>query len=423
MTFYLRQGYTRRIVCGEKTVSKHFGKELENMIFVGIDVAKRKHDCCIINSEGEVLREPFTFPNSREGFDAFYDEVQNSQMETGDSKIRIGLESTGQYSRNLMEYLLSKRLNPVLLNPFASDSFRKARTLRKTKTDKTDARLIASMLVAETLKPYVKPSYHIEALKSLARARYRLVQERAKLKTSLVRLLDTLFPELDGAVYSLHQKSTLALLSAFPSAKAIANAHLTRLTNILAENSRGRYGRDKAIEIRELAKTSIASGGDAQSFELLSVIRHIAFVQSEIKILDGQIKDIIDGLGSPIFSVPGISYTLAAIILGEIGDIGLFSSPGKLLAFAGLEPSTYQSGNYTASHSRMVKRGSKYLRWALLQAAERVRIRDKAFGAVYSKKIGEGKHHYVAVSHVAKKLVRVIHHLLSSGTVFVPQQG
>jgi transposase len=336
------------------------------MIFVGIDVAKRKHDCCIISSDGEILRDSFTFPNSREGFKSLHRAITDSLKEAGGDKIKAGLESTGQYSRNLTEFLLSKRLNPVLLNPLASDSFRKARTLRKTKTDKTDARLIASMLFAEDTKPYVKTSYHIDALKSLSRARFRLVRERAKLKTSLVRLLDTLFPELDGAVYSLHQKSTLAMLSAFPSAKAVANAHLTRLTNILAENSRGRYGKDKAIEIRELAKNSIASGNDAQSFELLSVIRHIAFVQSEIGILDGQIKGVMDELGSPLMSVPGISYTLAAMILAEIGDVNMFAMPAKLLAFAGLEPSTCQSGNYTASHARMVKRGSKYLRWALL---------------------------------------------------------
>jgi transposase len=391
------------------------------MIYVGIDVAKHKHDCYIISSEGEVLYDVFTIPNSRSGFDALFAAIKDSKERIGDKNVKVGLESTGQYSRNLKEYLLSKRLNLVLLNPLNSDSFRKAQSLRRTKTDKTDARLIASMLIAEDYKPYVQSSYHIDELKSLTRSRFRLVKERSKLKISLVRLLDTLFPELQSAVATVHQKSVTALLLAFPSAKHVADVHLTRLTHLLKENSHGRYGRDKAIQIRDLARESIASGNSGESFELQSIIRRTRLLDSEIAIFDKQIKVIMDETCSPIMTIPGISYTLAAIIIAEISNIAIFDNPDKLLAYAGMEPSTYQSGKYTADHARMVKHGSKYLRWALMMAAQLVRCKDPVFGNVYSKKRAEGKHHYVALSHVSKKLVRVIFHLLKTNKTFVTQ--
>jgi transposase len=391
------------------------------MIYVGIDVAKHKHDCYIVSSDGEILYDVFTVCNSRSGFDTLYSAIKDSQAKAGDKNIKVGLESTGQYSRNLKEFLLSKRLNLVLLNPLNSDSFRKARSLRKTKTDKTDARLIASMLIAEDYKPYMQSSYHIDELKSLTRCRFRLIKERSKLKIALVRLLDTLFPELSTAVASVHQKSVIALLLEFPSAKQVADAHLTRLTHLLNENSHGRYGRDKAVQIRGLARESIASGNFGESFELQSVIRRTALLNSEIAVFDKQIKIIMDKMNSPVMSVPGISYTLAAIIIAEISNISIFDNPDKLLAYAGMEPSTYQSGKYTANHARMVKHGSKYLRWALMMAAQLVRCKDPVFAHVYTKKRAEGKHHYVALSHVAKKLVRVIFHLLQTNKTFVTQ--
>jgi transposase len=201
----------------------------------------------------------------------------------------------------------------------------------------------------------------------------------------------------------------------------MASCHLTKLTNILSKSSRGRYGRDKAAALKELASNSIGTTTRALSFELQQTIRLIQSVQVEIDTLDLQIKEVITEINSPLMSVPGISYTLAAIILSEIGDVERFSSPYKLLAFAGLEPSTYQSGKYNASHTPMVKRGSTYLRWAILTAARTVSMRDITFSEYLLKKQSEGKHYLVAMSHVSKKLVRVIFHLLKTNAQFVPQ--
>ena len=147
----------------------------------------------------------------------------------------------------------------------------------------------------------------------------------------------------------------------------------------------------------------------------------IQIVQAEIDVLDRKIKSIVKELDTPLLSIPGISYTLAAIILSEIGDINNFSTPSKLQAFAGLDPSTYQSGKYTASYSTMVKRGSTYLRWAMFQAARLVAMRDKTFKDYLAKKRSEGKHFNVAISHVSKKLLRTIFYMLKHNEVFVPQ--
>ena len=147
----------------------------------------------------------------------------------------------------------------------------------------------------------------------------------------------------------------------------------------------------------------------------------IQSVQAEIDVLDRKIKSIVKELDTPLLSIPGISYTLAAIILSEIGDINNFSTPSKLQAFAGLDPSTYQSGKYTASYSTMVKRGSTYLRWAMFQAARLVAMRDKTFKDYLAKKRSEGKHFNVAISHVSKKLLRTIYYMLKHNEVFVPQ--
>lgn len=391
------------------------------MIFIGIDVAKDKHDCCIIDSDGVIINDSLRISNSREGFELLYSSILSVLPNKDISNVKIGLESTGHYSTNLQNFLYAKGFSLSLLNPLATNLFRKAQTLRKTKTDKTDALVIAKMLFSDDTKSYSPVSYQIQELKSLTRHRYRLIGYRSRLKLSITRLIDIIFPELPKYVWSIHQNSSYCLLSELPSPKDVANCHITKLTNILSKASKGKYGKDKATALKEAARHSIGTSTKSLSFELQQTIRLIKSVQAEIDALDLQIKEVITEINSPIMSIPGISYTLAAIILSEIGDIEKFTSPAKLLAFAGLDPSTYQSGKYNASHTPMVKRGSTYLRWAILTASRTVSMRDITFSAYLSKKQSEGKHYYVAMSHVAKKLIRVVFYLLKTNTTFVPQ--
>ncbi len=387
------------------------------MIYVGIDVAKYKHDCYIINSDGEVIKDVFTITNDLNGFNALLDSIPNSSP----NNIKIGLEATGHYSVNLFNFLKTYYENIVLFNPLQTNLFRKAQSLRKNKTDKIDARFIALMLHSSNYNSYYDISYHLQDLKSLSRHRYRLKSQSSKLKISLTRLITIMFPELPSVVHSIHQASTYALLENFPSKANIADAHLTTLSNILRKASKGKYSKAKAILIRNTAKESIGSDSRALEFELKQTLRLIKSIDSEMKELDNEIKSIMQELDSPITSIPGIANNLGSVILSEIGNISNFKTPAQLQAFAGLEPSTHQSGTYTASNTKMVKRGSKYLRWALLEAARLIAMRDPTFKIYYEKKKSEGKHHYVAQSHVAKKLIRVIHHLLTNNIKFQPQ--
>lgn len=386
-------------------------------ILVGIDVAKDKHDCFIMNSKGEVLAKPFTILNNKEGFDFLYEKIQSV---SSSDKIKVGLEATGHYSYNIIGFLLNKDLATFILNPLHTNLYRKSLSLRKTKTDKIDSKTIAMMLLSDvSLKSYSDISYHNEDLKSLTRYRFSKVEERAKLKTSLSRLAQILFPELEKLVPTLHMTSIYQLLEEFPSASAIASVHLTRLTNLLSKASKGHYDRETAIKIRDAAKNSIGSNMPAKSLELKHTIKLIRALTIDIDEIEAEISKMMDKIASPITTIPGIGNNMGAMIISEIGDFSRFSSPDKILAYAGYSPSTYQSGKLDNCYAHMEKRGSRYLRYALFQATQRVCHLDSTFSAYLAKKRAEGKHYYVAISHAVKKLVRVIFHLEKTKQAFL----
>ena len=384
------------------------------VISVGIDVSKDKHDCFIVSSEGEVLADVFTIPNTMDGFNLLLQRVR--ECTTPQDKIKVGLEATGHYSYNLLGFLLDNGLATYVLNPLCTNLYRKSLSLRKTKTDRVDARTIAAMLLSDVgLKPYTDTAYHNEELKSLTRYRFDKVKERAKLKSSVSRLVCILFPELEKLVPTLHMASVYALLEVFPGAKQIAAAHLTRLKALLESSSKGRYKRDMALEIRDAARNSIGSRMPAKSLELQHTLRLIRGLNAEITEIEEQIQSIMDELHSPITTIPGLGFRMAAMILAEVGDFTRFDSPDKLLAYAGMSPSTYQSGQLKNCYPHMEKRGSRYLRYALYNATKYVCLWDPTFADYLAKKRAEGKHYNVALSHAAKKLVRLIFAMEKSG--------
>ena len=343
------------------------------MICVGIDVAKDKHDCFILSSEGKILADVFTIPNNAEGFDTLLQTIRRCTRPA--DKIKVGLEASGHYSNNILGYLLDKGLPTYVINPLHTNLYRKSLSLRKTKTDRVDARTIATMLVSDVdLKSYTDTAYHNEELKSLTRYRFDKVHERAKLKQSSSRLVTILFPELEKLVPTLHMASVYALLSEFPGANQLAGAHLTHLKAILNDASRGRYGRDVAMGLRNAAKNSIGSVIPAKSLELQHTTRLIRELDAEIEDIEAAIEAMMNKIQSPITTIPCIGVRMGAMILAEIGDFSRFDSPDKILAYAGMSPSTYQSGQLSLSgtYSHMEKRGSRYLRYALYNATKYV---------------------------------------------------
>ena len=377
------------------------------IVSVGIDVAKDKHDCFIQSSEGEILADVFTISNNLDGFNILLEKIRTCT--SPQDKIKVGLEATGHYSYNLLGFLLDNGLATYVLNPLRTNLYRKSLSLRKTKTDRVDARTIAAMLLSDAgLKPYTDTAYHNEELKSLTRYRFDKVKERAKLKSSVSRLVCILFPELEKLVPMLHMVSVYALLEEFPGAKQIAGAHLTRLKSLLANASKGRYKRDMAVSIRDAARNSIGSKMPAKSLELQHTIRLIRELDAEIDEIEAEIETMMEEIHSPITTIPGIGCRMGAMILAEAGDLSRFDSPDKLLAYAGMSPSTYQSGQLKNCYPHMEKRGSRYLRYALFNATKYVCLWDPTFSTYLAKKRAEGKHYNVAISHAAKKLVRLI---------------
>ena len=336
-------------------------------------------------------------------------EIKNLLEEFDISEIKIGLEATGHYSNNIAEFLINKNFPVFIINPLHTNFYRKSQSFRKTKTDKLDTLTICSMLQTQKLTPYAPVSYHSQELKSLTRYRFRLVDECSKLKVSFSRLTTIIFPELEPIVKNIQVNSVYHLMKRFPSAESISKCHLTTLTNLLIANSKGHYRKEKELAIREAAKTSIGTCTAMQSLELPQTIDRILLLRSQIAIIEEKIDNIMKQIDSPMTTIPGISTQTAAVIYAEIGDFSKFSSAEKILAFAGMEPSIYQSGEYNSAHGRMVKRGSKYLRHILFLAAENVTHWDPSFADYLSKKRSEGKHYNVAISHVVRKLLRTIY--------------
>jgi len=389
------------------------------MVCVGIDIAKGKHDCFIMNTEGEILADVFTIPNNRDGFQSLLSRIHSCA--TPLDKIKVGLEATGHYSYNILGFLLDNGLATYVINPLHTNLYKKSLSLRKTKTDRVDARTIAAMLMSDVdLKSYTDTAYHNEELKSLTRYRFERVRLRSRLKESVSRLVTILFPELETLVSSVHLTSVYALLYEFPGSKQIADAHLAHLKALTRKASAGNLSEEKVAAIREAARFSVGSAIASKSLELRNTIGLIHSLDDEIAEIEEEIQSILTQMHSPITTIPGMGFRIGAMILAEIGDFSYFSSPDKILAYAGLSPSTYQSGHLINGYAHMEKRGSRYLRYAIFNATKYVCLWEPTFATYLAKKRAEGKHYNIAVSHAAKKLVRLIYAMEKSRQSFRP---
>ena len=385
------------------------------MIYVGIDIAKLNHFASAINSDGVVLIEPFEFLNDNDGFYMLLSKLNPFEKDS----IIVGLESTAHYGNNLVSFLVSKGFHVCVINPIQTASLRK-NNIRKTKTDKVDTLVIAKA-VALMDHPRFVTLYDIALmqLKNLGRFRMKLVKQRSRTKIQLTACLDQVFPELQYFFKSgIHQKTVYAILKEAPSASQIASMHLTHLKNLLVSNSQGRFKKEMALELRVLAQKSVGTVDRSLSIQITQSIAQIQLLDRQIDVVESEIRDIVISLDSVIMTIPGIGPINGGLILGEVGDINRFSKPRKLLAFAGLDPSVYQSGNFIAKKTKMSKRGSSALRYALMNAAHNVVKYNQTFKEYYDSKRSEGRGHYNALGHCAGKLVRIIFKMLKDNVEF-----
>ena len=384
------------------------------MFYVGIDIAKLHHFASVLSSDGEVLIEPFKFTNDYDGFQKLLSALNPFEKDS----LIIGLESTAHYGDNLVTYLYSCKFRVCVINPIQTATLRK-NNIRKTKTDKVDTYLIAKELMLNHHRFVCDFDIEVMKLKQLCRFRQKLLKARTRVKIQLTSYVDQLFPELQYFFKSgIHHKGCYALLKECAAPDDIASMHLTHLTSILCKASHGHFKKDKAQQLRVLAKKSVGTGNQSISIQITQSLEQIELYDRQESEVLAEIESIMKSIGSVIMTIPGIGYLNGAMILGEIGDISRFSHSSKVLAFAGLDPTVYQSGNFKANHTRMSKRGSKILRYALINAAHNVVLNNKTFKAYYDSKVAEGRSHYNALGHCAGKLVRVIYKMLSCNIEF-----
>ncbi len=379
---------------------------------IGIDISKYKHDFCIISNTGEIIVENSSFENNKKGFQSFLDQLKPYNK----CDIRIAFEATGHYSLNLELFLIDQDYSFMKMNPLVIHQFLKARSLRRTKTDKADSFTIASYLMSVPYKPNSHLLYNIYTLKSLCRSREQLIKERSKFAVLLTNELDKSFPELKPFFNNMISTTLLYILEKYKNSEHIA---LMKDYDSLRKLSHGRFSYAKFAKLKELAKNTVGYHDDNTDLLISTYVSLYNTLTLKIDPIDKQISTIIKELNPRMLSIPGIGETSAATILSEYEDISNFSSPAKMLAFAGLEPSVIQSG--TLQHNgKMVKHGSGHLRYVIMNIAMTILRYSPQFYDYYLKKRSEGKCHRVALSRVCKKLIRVIYILEKNNFDFDP---
>lgn len=388
------------------------------MICVGIDVAKNKHDINIIDySTGEVILDHITIKNNLEGYTSILDLIEVYPQD----QVIMGCESTGHYSNNIRAFFLERNFQFHLLNAYDVKTFRDFHNGRKMKTDKIDCKMITELLYYSRDKLVINNmDDDISELRCLTRNRNKLRNKLTADKIELHCLIDNVFPEFHDFFKSgIHIASSYALLSEYQLPHQICKTRIDKLTNILRESSKGRFGKAEALKLKDLAKRSIGKRSEALAFSISQIVNSIRFIQDQIKKVEQKIDTYLEKINSPITTIPGIGNILGAIIISEIGDIQRFDSAKKLVAYAGLNPSVYQSGNFNSNNNHITKQGNRYLRSAVWKAANLIWLHNETFQQYYTLKKNQGKHHSVIIGHITKKLLTVVHKLLSSNESYI----
>ena len=379
------------------------------MQYIGIDIAKHVHTVAVRMGDGAPHGKSVEFSNDEAGFKALLERFRELEVDAGDCI--VAMESTGHYWMALYAFLVDYGYPVAVVNPILTDAFRKADTVRKTKTDLIDAFLIAEFARFKRLAPSSVPPELADGLKQLTRYRAHLVEERTMLKNRATAVLDRLFPELARCAGGMGSATTRALIREFGTPEAIAATNIRTVEKVVREASHGRFGREKADEVKALAKRSVGSpfAAGALSFEARHITALIDHIDGEVAALEAEIARMLaDSPAELLLSIPGIGPASAATIAAEVGSPERFDDPKKLVAYAGLDSSKSQSGKFEGDREHMSKRGSSYLRYALMNAADKARQHDPYFGDYYDSMVARGKHHYVALSGVARKLCGVI---------------
>lgn len=384
---------------------------------VGIDVGKFNHQATILNSEGNVLGGTIRFENNAFGFQkllAHLEKLVGAKPET----MLVALEATGHYWLPLYLFLLDKGYKVQVFNPYQSDALRRM-SLGRAKTDTIDAELVARLARFGNQKETPLPGEEILTLRNLSRFRMELVFQSSDVKRKVIAVLDVLFPEFEKLFSDVFGKSALAVLRESPTPEEVVALDEEKLIELLEKTSRKRLGIDTAKKLKSAAASSIGSTFTTKAlvFELKLLLQQVGFLKEQLEELTKEIETLLATVEQQLTTIPGIGSITAATIIGELGDLTRFPNVASVIAYAGLDPKVADSGT-TSKKRAMSKRGSKYLRTAIWQAAVASLVHNPQLKTVYDKKRSEGKPKQVAIGAVANKLTRIIYGILRSGNQY-----
>lgn len=374
------------------------------MIIIGIDIGKNKHEATLIDEKGNIIGKSIKFENSTAGFNKLISSINNYNI--SNDKFVFSMEATGHYWLALFSKLVESDYNVQVINPIQTDACRKF-YIRETKNDSKDSFLIAQVTRFNGYSKTTLPDEVMISLKELTRFRTFLVDDISDYKRKATVVLDKIFPEYTQIFSDTFGKTSKEILTKYPLPKDILNEDLESLAKVLSTSSKGRLGHSKAEQLQNLAKKSfgIKFATEALVMEIKSIISTIEHLQNQVSKLDEKIAVLLRSLGTTIETIPGIGPVLGAIIVSEIGDINRFSHASKLVAYAGIDPTVKQSGEFNATKNRMSKRGTPYLRRALWTASVVAAFNDPNLHEYYLKKKDEGKHHGTIIGAIARKLI------------------
>jgi len=389
------------------------------MFYVGIDIAKQNHQAAITDNEGKLIGKSFKFPNTVEGFKFFMDKI--TAVSTKLSEFEIGMEATGHYWLNLYTWLAEKNFIQHVINPLQSDAMRKM-YLRKTKTDAVDSKLIADIIRMGHFTETHLADDKIITLKDLSRQRFFLVDMASDMKRKVITIMDRVFPEYQDFFSNMFGKTSIQVMKEFTTPEQILEIPTDKLTEFLKKYSHGRYREQKAEDLKKLASNSFAAliSADMTSLLIRQLLEQLELLEKQIDELEKIIEIQFTELNTKLTTIPGIGTTLGAVIISEIGDINRFEKPKQLIAYAGMDPSIKQSGNFTGTESHMSKRGSPYLRRAIWLAGVVAVAQDDVFKYLFQAKRNSGKSYRQAMGFICHKLLNIIFAILKTGDEYKP---
>ena len=387
------------------------------MLFVGIDIAKRNHEASVIAQDGSIVRKAMRFANSQVGYNKFMDMVRGFK-----EPVVFGMEATGHYWLTLYTHLRNDGFTVHVINPIQSDALR-GMYIRKTKTDSVDSVIIADVIrFGRYCETSVEPG-DLQAMRELCRQRFYIIDMASDLRRKVIALLDQVFPEYEKLFSDTFGASSMEILSQYTPPEEMLSVSSQQLAEVLEKASRGRLGVEKAEEIQNAARNSFGIVMASGSFSLIirQSIEQIRFLEVSVAVFDAEIAWLLSGFDTRLTTITGVGPTRAAVILSEIGgDIRRFSSPAKLAAYAGVDPTVKQSGDFSGARMKMSKRGSPYLRRAIWLASTVAAFKDPAIHALYERKRADEKDHMTVIGHICRKMISIIFAVLRDNTPYVP---